>query len=159
MKEVALTGTNCHIFAEVLSALLHRGIAVHAFVTNPEHLMLDDTNLVISRLDADDKERLTHDFEGYHDVVMTFNDDQTDVESNDFTLHHYNQMVNAARDAGVSRIIVVGSPESSAFFMGDLRRRVDEKIDWVFISTEDDFADRAVSEVVEPHFHKEEYTV
>lgn len=159
MKEVALTGTNCHIFAEVLSALLHRGLSVRAFVNNPEHLMLDDTNLVISRLDADDKEQLTHDFEGYHDVIMTFNDDQTDVESNDFTLHHYNQMVNAARDAGVSRIIVVGSPESSAFFMGDLRRRVDENLDWVYISTEDDFADRTVSEVVEPHFHKEEYAV
>lgn len=157
MKEVALTGTNCHIFADVLSALLHRGLSVHAFTTVPEHVMLDDTNLVVSFLNVDNKDQLTHDFEGYHDVIMTFNDDQTDVESNDFTLHHYNEMVNAARDAGVSRIIVVGSPESAAFFLGDLRRRVDEKMDWVFISTEGDYADRAVGEVVAPQFHKEEY--
>lgn len=155
MKEVALTGTNCHIFADVLSALLHRGVSVHAFVTEPEHLMLDDSDLVISRLDTGNRETLTNDFEGYHDVILTFNDDQTDVSSNDFTLHCYNELVNAARDAGVRRLIVVGSPEAAAFFMGDLKRRDD--MDWVFISTEGDFADRAVREVVAPQFHKEEY--
>lgn len=157
MKEVALAGTNCHIFADVLSALLHRGISVHAFVTYPERVMLDDVNLTVSRLDADNRITTTHDFEGFHDVILTFNDDQTDVESNDFTLHHYNELVNAAREAGVSRVIVVGSPESSAFFMGDLRRRDD--LDWVFISTEGDYADRTASEVVAPRCHKEEYAV
>lgn len=155
MKEVALTGTICHIFADVLSALLHRGVSVHAFVTNPEHLMLDDDDLVISRLDADNKDQLRDSFEGYHDVILTFNDDQTDAESNNFTLHHYNEMVNAAREAGVSRLIVVGSPESAAFFMGDLRRRSD--IDWVYISTEGDYADRAVREIVAPQYHREEF--
>ncbi|MDO4320840.1 MAG: NAD(P)H-binding protein [Bacteroidales bacterium] len=155
MKEVALTGSNCHIFADVLSALLHRGVAVHAFVTYPERLMLDDVDLTVSRLDVDNKVELTHGFEGYHDVIMTFNDDQTDSESNDFTLHHYNEMINAAREAGVSRVIVVGSPESAAFFMGDLRRRDD--IDWVFISTEGDYADRTAAEVVAPQYHREEY--
>lgn len=155
MKEVALTGTNCHIFADVLSALLHRGVAVHAFVTEPEHLMLEDADLVISRLDTGSRETLTHDFEGYHDVILTFNDDQTDVTSNDFTLRYYDELVNAARDAGVRRLIVVGSPEGAAFFMGDLKRRDD--MDWVFISTEGDYADRAVREVVAPQFHKEEY--
>lgn len=157
MKEVALTGTNCHIFADVLSALLHRGIALHAYVTYPERVMLDDTNLVVSRLDTDDRDALVNDFEGYHDVVLTFNDDLTDVESNDFTLHHYNEMVNAAIEAGVERVIVVGSPESAAFFMGDLRRR--DKLDWVYISTEGDYADRVASEVTAPQYHKEEYAV
>ncbi len=155
MKEVALTGSNCHIFADVLSALLHRGINVNAFVTYPERLMLEDINLTVSRLDVADRDELRRGFEGYHDVIMTFNDDQTDVDSNDFTLHYYNELVNAARDAGVRRLIVVGSPESAAFFMGDLRRRND--MDWVFISTEGDYADRAAREVVAPQYHKEEY--
>lgn len=155
MKEVALTGSNCHIFADVLSALLHRGINVNAFVTYPERLMLEDINLTVSRLDVADSDELRRGFEGYHDVIMTFNDDQTDVDSNDFTLHYYNELVNAARDAGVRRLIVVGSPESAAFFMGDLRRRND--MDWVFISTEGDYADRAAREVVAPQYHKEEY--
>ncbi len=154
MKEIALTGSNCHIFAEVLSALLHRGVAVHAYVTYPERLMLDDVDLTVSRLDVDDHERLVKDFEGYHDVILTYNDDQTDVESNDFTLHHYKDMVNAAREAGVSRLIVVGSPEAAAFFLGDLRREKD--LDWVFISTEGDYADRAAREIVAPQYHREE---
>ena len=155
MKEVALTGSNCHIFADVLTALLHRGLSVHAFVTYPERLMLDDVDLTISRLDTDNKDGLIDAFEGYHDVIMTFNDDLTDSESNDFTLHHYNEMINAAQEAGVTRVIVVGSNESAAFFMGDLRRRGD--IDWVFISTEGDYADRAASEAMAPRYHREEY--
>ena len=155
MKEIALTGTNCHIFADVLSALLHRGVAVRAFVTYPERVMLDDVNLTVSELPADDKRRLADDLEGYHDVIMTFNDDLADHDSNDFTLRHYNEMVNAAIEAGVSRLIVVGAPESAAFFMTDLRRR--DTVDWVFISTEGDYADRAAAEATEPHYHKEEY--
>ncbi len=155
MKEIALTGTNCRIFAEVLSALLHRGVSVHAYVTYPERVMLDDVDLTVSRLDADSPMAMTQDFEGYHDVVFTYNDDLTSVEDNDYTLHHYNAMVTAAAEAGVRRVIVVGSPESAAFFMGDLRRR--DNLDWVFISTEGDYADRVAEEVAAPRYHKEEY--
>lgn len=155
MKEVALTGTTCQVFADVLSALLRRDISVNALVTDPEKVMLDDTKLTVSLLDTGNKDALRESFEGYHDVIMTFSDDQTDVAANDFALHCYNEMVAAARQAGVSRLIVVGSEEATAYFIGDLRRQDD--IDWVFISTEGDFADRAAEEVLHPHFHKEEY--
>ncbi len=70
MKEIALTGTNCHIFADVLSALLHRGIAVHAYVTYPERLMVEDVDLTVSRLAVDSPSTMHSDFEGYHDVVL-----------------------------------------------------------------------------------------
>lgn len=155
MKEIALTGMNGHVFADVLTQLLHRQQAVNAFVTNPEHLMLENSALTVSLLDAANKEVLKDSFEGYHDVVMTFEDDQTDREANDFILRNYVEMVNAAREAGVARLVVVGSPESEAFFMGDLRRHTD--IDWVFISTEGDFARRAADEVLSPRFHREKY--
>lgn len=155
MKEVALTGMTCQVFADVLSALLRRDIAVNALVTDPEKVMLDDTRLTVSLLDTGNKNALRESFEGYHDVIMTFSDDQTDAAANNFALHSYNEMVSAARQAGVGRLIVVGSPEATAYFMGDLRRQDD--LDWVFISTEGDFADRAAEEVMHPHFHKEEY--
>lgn len=155
MKEIAITGLNGHVLADVLTALLHRGITVNAYVSNPERLMLDATNVTVSQLDANTKDALKESFEGYHDVVLTFDDDQTNHDTNDFVLQHYAEMVNAAREAGVSRIIVVGSPEAEAFFVGDLRRRDD--IDWVFISTEGDYATRVADEVVEPHFHHEVY--
>ena len=37
MKEIALTGTNSKVFADVLSVLLARDIAVNAMVDYPEH--------------------------------------------------------------------------------------------------------------------------
>lgn len=58
--------------------------------------------------------------------------------------------------AGVARVIVVGSPESEAFFAGHLRRFDD--IDWVFISTEGDYAGRTAGELVAPKFHKEVFS-
>lgn len=155
MKEVALVGMNCRIFSDVLSALLHRNIAVNAIVPNPEHVMLRDVCLTVSVYKADNPGLLADSLEGYHDAVLVFSDDQTDIEANDFTLHNYAAMVSAARRAGVSRLIVVGSPEATAYFMSDLRRQ--KEIDWVYISTEGDFADRVVGELVSPKFHREEF--
>ncbi|MCM1032947.1 MAG: NAD(P)H-binding protein [Odoribacter sp.] len=155
MKEVALIGMDCQIFSDVLSAFLHRNIAVNAIVPNPEHVMIDDVDLTVSPLREGNVDSLVASLEGYHDAVMVFSDDQTDVEANNFALRNYSDMVSAARRAGVSRLIVVGSPEATAYFMGDLRRQ--NELDWVFISTEGDYADRTVNEVVLPHFHREEY--
>lgn len=155
MKEIALMGMNCRVFADTLSALLHRDINVNAMVPFPERVMLDDVKLTVTRLYVDNPEALKDELEGYHDVVMAFDDDQTDVEANDFALRYYKQMVNAARLAGVARLIVVGSPEASAYFMGGLRRI--DGIDWVFISTENDYPGRVADEVEHPHYHREEY--
>ena len=155
MKEIALTGMNGHVFADVLSEFMHRGQSVNAFVSNPERVMIENSALTLSLLDVADKDTLKDGFEGYHDVVMTFEDDQTDHDANDFVLKYYVEMVNAAREAGISRLIVVGSPEAEAFFMGDLSRHTD--IDWVFISTEGDYARRAADEVIRPRFHREKY--
>ena len=156
MKEVAITGLGGQVFADVLSALLHRGLSVNAFIKNPEHLMLNYENLTISRLEIDTKDALKDSFEGYHDVIFTFDDDQTDHDANSFVLDRYDEMVNAAREAGVNCLVVGGAPQAEAFFVGDLRRRND--IDWVFISTEGDYATRAADEVIAPHFHHEVYT-
>lgn len=154
-KEIALTGVNGQVFATVLSSLLHRGIAVNAYVNNPERLMVADSNLTVNHLDVATKDSLRESFEGYHDVILTFDDDLENREENDFTLRHYAEMVNAAREAGVTRLVVVGSPQSEAFFTGDLRRHND--IDWVFISTEGDYAARAAEEITSPRHHYEEY--
>lgn len=155
MKEIALTGMNGHVFADVLTELLHRGQPVNAFVSNPEHVMVENSDLTVSFLDNADKKAMKDSFMGYHDVIMTFEDNQTDHDANDFILKNYVDMVNAAREAGVARLVVVGAPESEAFFMGDLRRHTD--IDWVFISTEGNYAQRAAEEIFNPHSHREKY--
>lgn len=156
MKEIALTGTVNHVFGDVLGALLAKGVAVNAMVDFPEKVMLADDRLTVSHLPLEEYQRVVEAFEGYHDVVLTYNDDLGDHYTNDLTLKYFVDTVHAAREAGVARVIVVGSPDSEAFFVSDLRRLDD--IDWVFISTEGDFADRVADEISAPHFHREVFT-
>lgn len=153
MKEIALVGTVCHVQADVLGGLLARGLSVNAMVDYPEHVMIDDTRLTVTHLPLEDHARVVEALEGYHDIVLTYNDDLSDAYTNDLTLRYFIDTVHAAREAGVARVIVVGSPDSAAYFVTDLRRLDD--IDWVFISTEGDFAGHVAEEVTQPHFHSE----
>ena len=110
--------------------------------------MLDNCALTITRLDLSDRDNLRKQLDGYTDCVMVFDDDLTNAEHNDFALRRFHEMVNAATDAGVRRLIVVASPDSTSFFAQDLRRRKD--IDWLYISTENAFPERVWKELVEP---------
>ncbi len=64
-------------------------------------------------------------------------------------------MVHAAREAGVKRLVIVGSPQAEAFFIGDLKRQ--DEVDWTFVSTEGDFAKHATDEALTPTTHKAVY--
>lgn len=155
MKEIAITGLNGHVLSHVLTHLLHRGVSVNAYVNNPERLMDTSTQLTASLLDVEDKDRLRDLFTGYDTLIMTFDDNQTNHDENSFVLDNYDKMVHAAREAGVKRLVVVGSPQAEAFFTGDLKRRSD--LDWVFISTEGDYGKHAVDEALEPRTHQAVY--
>ncbi len=155
MKEIALLGTVNRVQANVLGELLGRGLAVNAMVDYPEKVMLADTRLTVTHLPVQNHERVTEALEGYADAVLVYNDDLRDAYTNELTLKYFVDTVHAAREAGVKRIIVVGSPDSEAFFVSDLRRLDD--IDWVFISTENAYPERVADELIEPRFHKEIY--
>ncbi|MDE6120765.1 MAG: NAD(P)H-binding protein [Muribaculaceae bacterium] len=156
MKEIALLGTVNRVQANVLGELLGRGVAVNAMVDFPEKVMLDYTTLTVTHLPVNDHERLVEALEGYAEAVLAYNDDLEDAYTNDLALKHFVDTVHAAREAGVKRLIVVGSPDSQAFFVSDLRRLDD--IDWVFISTENAYPQRVADELIDPRFHKEIYT-
>ena len=156
MKEIALLGTNNRVFADVLGALLERGLSVNAMVDFPEKVMLDDSRLTVTALNVPNHQSVEDSLQGYADAILTYNDDLEDAYTNELTLKYFVDTVHAARQAGVGRIIVVGSPQSEAFFVTELRRLDD--IDWVFVSTEGDFSRRAADEVTAPRFHKEVYS-
>lgn len=155
MKEIALLGTVSRVQADILGELLARGLSVNALVDNPERVMIEDTRLTVQHLPVEEHDRVREALEGYHDVVLAYNDDLSDSYTNDLTLKYFIDTVHAAREAGVSRIIVVGSADSTAYFITDLRRLDD--IDWVFISTEGNYPGRTADEIISPRFHKEEY--
>ncbi|MDE6097931.1 MAG: NAD(P)H-binding protein [Muribaculaceae bacterium] len=155
MKEVALVGTTCHVFSDVLSLLLERDIAVVAFVDNPEKVMLNDELLTVSHLYPADEGAVEQSLQGFHDAVLVYDDNLMDVSHNTLTLESFVPTLTGARKAGVNRVIVVGGPDSEAFFVTELKR-IDD-IDWVFVSTEGDFATRVANEVLEPSYHREVY--
>lgn len=156
MKEIALLGTTNRVFGDVLGALLARGLSVGAMVDFPTKVMVEDSRLTVVHLPVDQHDRVREALEGYHDAVLVYNDDLQDAYTNDMTLRYFVDTVHAAREAGVARVIVVGSPDSQAFFVSDLRRLDD--IDWVFISTEGDYPDRVADELTAPRFHREVYS-
>lgn len=156
MKEIVITGTTCHVFADVVGAMLADGLALEALVDFPERVMISDTRLTIGHLPLGNYEKVRESFSGYSTAVLTYSDNLQDRYSNELTLRHFVDTVHAAREAGVERLIVVGSPDSQAFFVSDLRRLDD--IDWVFISTEGNYPGRVVSEVKNPAFHSAVYS-
>lgn len=156
MKEVALVGTTSRVFSDVLTLLLERDLIVTAMVDYPERVMLNDEQLTIEHLDTLSEAACEEAFQGYHNVILAYDDNLGNARHNELTLKSFVPTLTGARRAGVNRVIVVGSPDSEAFFVTELRR-IDD-IDWVFISTEGDFATRAANEVIEPSFHREVYT-
>ena len=155
MKEIALVGTNNKVFADVLSVLLARDVAVNAMVDFPEHVMVDDSDLTVSRMDFYDQDDMRSAFASYGSVILTYDDNLLDVAHNDLALKTFADTLTAARKAGVGRVIVVAGQDSEAYFVS-LLNRIDD-IDWVFISTEGDFPNRAADELIEPSFHREVY--
>lgn len=156
MKEIVLTGTTCQVFGDVLGAFLKQGLGIKAMVDYPENVMVNDSRLTITHLPVEEHDKVIESLRGYDTAVLTYNDDLQNVYTNDLTLRYFVDTLHAAREAGVKRVVVVGSPDSQAFFVSDMRRLDD--IDWVFISTEGDFPSRAVQEVIEPKTHKAVYS-
>lgn len=137
MKEVALVGTACRVFSDVLTLLLERDIAVVAFVDNPEKVMLNDEQLTVSHLYPADEKAVEEALQGFHDVVLVYDDNLMNVDHNTLTLKSFVPTLTGARKSGVNRVIVVAGADSEAFFVTELKR-IDD-VDWVFISTEGDY--------------------
>lgn len=143
MKEIALLGTGGKIYSHVLTALLENGNSVNVMVTEPEKVMLNTTNVTITRLDTSTKEATRRNLEGYDTVIVAYETDFQDAANNNFILRTYSPTVNAAIEAGVKHLIVVGARESEAFLHGELRRHKD-LIDSAYISTEGNYSRAAV---------------
>lgn len=146
MKEIALAGINSPVLANILTALLEDGRSVDVFTTNPERMMLDTTNVTVNRFDYTDKLAEVQSFTGFDTVILAHGVDLTNDDVDNEILRYYAQTVNAAREAGVKRLIVVGNPDSEAFYRGELERR--PELNSQFISTTGDYA-RAVVRATE----------
>lgn len=155
MKEIALVGANSRILGDVLGQLLKHEVAVNAMVTEPEKIMLDNSLLTVTHLDTTNYDATKEALAAYDTAVLAYSDDLEDKTTNELTLKTFSKTVHAAREAGVKRLIVVGSENSSAFFVTDLNR-IDD-IDWLFISNVGPYPKRVRREILEPRRHRTVY--
>lgn len=144
MKEIALVGVNGTVMSDVLTALLEKGKDVDIFTAMPERVMLDTTNVTVNHLNTTSKDAMRRGFEGFDTVVIALENDLSNADLNDFILHDYSMIVNAAIDAGAKKLVIVGGKDSEAFYCGELRRH--DNLNYAFTTTEGDYA-AAVAEV------------
>lgn len=153
MKEIALIGANGPVMSAVLTSLLERQMAVNVLTLYPERIMLDNSAVTVSRLDVTNGERVREALEGYATVVIANETDLQNDTLDNLVLRYFDTTVQAVRQAGVTKLVVVGSKQSNAFYLSHLERY--NEPDWVYFDTEGDFADRVADEVNEPRYHRE----
>lgn len=108
MKKTALIGASGFVGSAILNELLSRGYEVVALVRNPEKITIENPNLSVKKVDVADEKALTEDLKGYDAVISAYNPGWTNPNIYNDTLQNYPCIVEAAKEAGVKRLLIVG---------------------------------------------------
>lgn len=142
MKEIALIGANGKIMSSVLTGLLEQDWSVNALTLYPEHVMIDNTRLTVSRFDVASEQNARKSLEGYDTVVIANETDLENADLDNLILKYFDSTLKAVREAGVKKLVVVGAKESNAFYLSKLKNL--EDVDWKYYDTEGDYVGRVV---------------
>lgn len=167
MKKTALIGASGFVGSAILNELLTRGYKVEALVRNPEKITVENPNLTVKKVDVADEKELAEDLKGYDTVISAYNPGWTNSNIYSETLQNYPRIVEAAKEAGVKRLLIVGGAGTlfsapglrvvdsgvipaeimdgvkslGKFYLETLTKEND--IDWVFFSPAGAFVDGA----------------
>lgn len=108
MKKTALIGASGFVGSAILKELLSRGYHVEALVRNPENVKVENTRLTVKKVDVADTKALASDLKGYDTVISAYNPGWTNPDIYNLTLQNYPRIVEAAKEAGVKRFLIVG---------------------------------------------------
>ena len=108
MKKTALIGASGFVGSAILKELLDRGYAVEALVRNPDNVKAENPNLTVKKVDVADTDALAADLKGYDTVISAYNPGWTNPDIYDLTLQNYPRILEAAKKAGVKRLLIVG---------------------------------------------------
>lgn len=108
MKKTALIGASGFVGSAILKELLSRGYHVEALVRNPENVKVENTRLTVKKVDVADTKALASDLKGYDTVISAYNPGWTNPDIYNLTLQNYPHIVEAAKEAGVKRLLIVG---------------------------------------------------
>lgn len=108
MKKTALIGASGFVGSAILNELLSRGYNVEALVRNPGKITIENPNLTVKKVDVADEKALAEDLKGYDAVISAYNPGWTNPNIYNDTLQNYPRIVEAAKEAGVKRLLIVG---------------------------------------------------
>lgn len=108
MKKTALIGASGFVGSAILKELLSRGYHVEALVRNPENVKVENTRLTVKKVDVADTKALASDLKGYDTVISAYNTGWTNPDIYNLTLQNYPRIVEAAKEASVKRLLIVG---------------------------------------------------
>lgn len=158
MKDVVLIGASGFVGSAILNELLNRGVKVTAVVRDASKITTKNPNLTVVEADVNDEQKLADICRGKDAVISAFNPGWKNPNIYEDTLKTYPRIVQAVKNAGVKRLLIVGGAgtlfsapgvrlvDSGAipaeimggvkslgeFYLNDLMKEKD--IDWVFLS-------------------------
>lgn len=107
-KKVALIGASGFVGSAILNELLNRGYQVEALVNHPEKIKIDNPALTVKKVDVADEKSLEEDLKGYENVISAYNPGWANPNIYEDTLTNYPKILEAAKKAGVKRLLIVG---------------------------------------------------
>lgn len=107
-KKVALIGASGFVGSAILHELLGRGWKVKALVRDPQKIGIKDPALTVEQVDVRDETRLAGALRGYTDVISAYNPGWSNPAIYKETLKNYPAILEAAKAAGVKRLLIVG---------------------------------------------------
>lgn len=108
MKKTALIGASGFVGSAILNELLSRGYQVEALVRNPDNVKVDNPLLTLKKVDVADTEALAAALKGYDTVISAYNPGWTNPDIYNLTLQNYPRILQAAKEVGVKRLLIVG---------------------------------------------------
>lgn len=108
MKNVVLIGATGFVGSAILNELLLRGHQVTAIARDPKKVQVTHANLTVVRADATDPDALTAIAQGKDAVISAYNPGWQNPRQYEETLENYPKIVQATKQAGVKRLLIVG---------------------------------------------------
>ncbi len=107
-KKTALIGASGFVGSAILNELLERGYEVEALVRDPEKIKVTSDRLTVKKVDVADEKALEQDLKGYESVISAYNPGWANPNIYEETLENYPKILEAAKRAGVKRLLSVG---------------------------------------------------
>lgn len=112
MKNIVLIGASGFVGSALLKEALDRGYAVKAIVRHPEKVKVENKHLQLIKADVTDAKKLAEVIKGADAVISAYNPGWSNPNIYDDTLKGYRSIIDAVKNAGVSRLQIVGGAGS-----------------------------------------------